>query len=564
METKEISDRYVASYDLEFGDILEIEGVEIPPFVYKIGKSSRNKRKQLEQFQLIYDDMRPSLSTGKPLTQEEAAREALAIDICKRFSILEEERPVIETMAYSDKIYKELGRDKVNKFNKEITMLNHSKAELVGVLKDVLLVGRGFLYTCGSILNTKDRIMSTFDGICHQTFRAAKTSLRTEESDSDDEVEYAIQRNKFGAPIYGPKSAQYLNCNNPMDRSLALQAVLNPFRKVCVWKKVVSFLGSLPVPLQRVDWKPVYTGCFNREEDSDGKWHAKIRLTDPYRNNYDQGYVTKKTSRSELCHEFYSTYEFDKVCAGDELRTKKIIKFRLCERTFNWTLLEFAKRLGLYRSEEIKEEGFDVNQNGYANVAWLIARWMKGAGTQKDSMTCYLDTTTLRELIDSEGRLIPEVPEPGVPRVAIPRPPRASMQDLYDRMGSMEIRQGAIERMSYRQSCHWDSMTSIINSTHLSSSSQMMMSSVEMTRRMNAGIAIIMKCEGCKLLSLFEVHGLKLNERSGDADLSKDISGPESPPELQMSHPAKAETRGVTSWISSQHNGVNNRESLHA
>ncbi|GKF13013.1 hypothetical protein Tco_0050939 [Tanacetum coccineum] len=31
-----------------------------------------------------------------------------------------------------------------------------------------------------------------------------------------------------------------------------------------------------------------------------------------------------------------------------------------------------------------------------------------------------------------------------------------------------------------------------------------------------------------------------------------------------MSHPAKAETRGITSWISSQYNGVNNRESLHA
>ncbi|GJZ86629.1 hypothetical protein Tco_0658239 [Tanacetum coccineum] len=42
----------------------------------------------------------------------------------------------------------------------------------------------------------------------------------------------------------------------------------------------------------------------------------------------------------------------------------------------------------------------------------------------------------------------------GVPRVGIPRPPRASMQDLYDRMGRMEIRQDAIERMEYRQSYH--------------------------------------------------------------------------------------------------------------
>ncbi|GKD85407.1 hypothetical protein Tco_1356561, partial [Tanacetum coccineum] len=28
--------------------------------------------------------------------------------------------------------------------------------------------------------------------------------------------------------------------------------------------------------------------------------------------------------------------------------------------------------------------------------------------------------------------------------------------DLYDKMGRMEIRQEAIERMEYRQSYHWD------------------------------------------------------------------------------------------------------------
>ncbi|GJU12529.1 hypothetical protein Tco_1134925 [Tanacetum coccineum] len=31
-----------------------------------------------------------------------------------------------------------------------------------------------------------------------------------------------------------------------------------------------------------------------------------------------------------------------------------------------------------------------------------------------------------------------------------------NIKDLYERMGSMEIRQGAIERMDYRQSYHWD------------------------------------------------------------------------------------------------------------
>ncbi|GKF69557.1 hypothetical protein Tco_0202614, partial [Tanacetum coccineum] len=84
----------------------------------------------------------------------------------------------------------------------------------------------------------------------------------------------------------------------------------------------------------------------------------------------------------------------------------------------------------------------------------------KGAGSQKDSQICCdLDRTTQRELIDSEDRLRPEIPVDDVPRVATQRAPRvqrASMQDLYERMGSMEIRQEVIERMEYRHSYHWD------------------------------------------------------------------------------------------------------------
>ncbi|GJU95980.1 retrotransposon ORF1 [Tanacetum coccineum] len=139
---------------------------------------------------------------------------------------------------------------------------------------------------------------------------------------------------------------------------------------------------------------------------------------------------------SELCHEFYLTYEFDEVCADDKLKTKKIIKFRLGGRAHSLTLLEFAHRLGLYHAEELDEEGFDVYfQEGLHSDDHFNAQ---------------------EKLIDSEGRLIPEYPRPDVPRVAISKSQRASMQDLYERMGSMEIRQGAIERMAYRQSYKWD------------------------------------------------------------------------------------------------------------
>ncbi|GKE03282.1 reverse transcriptase domain-containing protein [Tanacetum coccineum] len=203
----------------------------------------------------------------------------------------------------------------------------------------------------------------------------------------------------------------------------------------------------------------------------------------------------------ELYHEFYSTYEFNEVCADDELQSKKIIKFRLGGRAHSLTLLEFARRLGLYHASELDEEGFDVyfqgglrsdenfnapdywdristdgnlqlsrstattmcmfearHQNGYANVAWLIAKWMKrkGVGSQKNSwISCgqfitkiarkskvlidevvntlsapvycrNLDRTTLRELIDSEDRLIPDISVAGVPRA-----PRSYHWDIY-------------------------------------------------------------------------------------------------------------------------------------
>nr|GEV49220.1 hypothetical protein [Tanacetum cinerariifolium] len=279
--------------------------------------------------------------------------------------------------------------------------------------------------------------------------------LYTIESDSDDKEEYEIKRNKFGAPMYGPKPVPYLNCNDPAERSEIDEMLRIKLREA----------GSN---------KEIFTSV------------ARIRA-----------FNINEPIYSELCHRFYSTYEFDEVCADDELQTKKIIKFRLGRRAHSFTLLEFAQRLGLYHVDELDEEGFDVyfqrdlwllsmfdarHQNGYANVAWLIARWMKrkGAGTQRESQICCgqfitkismktvvltddvirsmstliycrdLDTTTLRELIDYEGRLIPEDPQPDVPRDGIPRPLRASLKDLYDRMGSMKIRQEAIERMEYR------------------------------------------------------------------------------------------------------------------
>ncbi|GJY38994.1 retrotransposon ORF1 [Tanacetum coccineum] len=458
-------------------------------------------------------------------------------------------------------IYESLGSDKVKPIINMITILEHSKAEPMGRLLDVLcqvgvttilasfllsdipvdrdvpiVVGRSFLHTGGAIMNTIKGTTSTFDGIVHQKFYVANVRNDHAESDSDDDEEYCLKRDDMGKPIYGL------------------------------------------IPLQNAKWIPNRSGNFAKE-NGDGKWHTKIRVMDPYENIFEQGYETKATDRklsehyklsdiillehmtmklvlldprepmtiksryntnlarlllkqiyspciidwnvlntlgcaeaieemleikvfemggqekiftfeawrrafdinepiyTELCHKFCSTYEFDEVVMDEELITKKLIKFRLGGHRHSLTLLEFARCLGLYHSVEIRKEGFgcifkeacEVMNNlildiiedywydkikrnelylmnmfeakhydGYASVAWLIAKWLKrkGVGSQKESMICYgqfvtrmakkmnlltdevldglsapiycwsLDATTLRELIDSNGRLI--------------------------------------------------------------------------------------------------------------------------------------------------------------
>ncbi|GJT20058.1 hypothetical protein Tco_0878764 [Tanacetum coccineum] len=484
----------------------------------------------------------------------------------------------INTMPY--RIYEQLGREDMKKVGVTTLIAKFLILDIPIDRDSSIVVGRGFLHTIGGIVNVPERLFSTFDGFCHQTFRAARSDfMKNAGSDSDDEEDYQIKRNKFGAPIYGPKPAPYLNCNDLDERSLAIQTITNPFQKISVWKKAVSFLGLLPVPLKQVNWKPDYKGSYTKEEEATRQWRTEIRLTDPLqehtimRPNHQETNVLDNTKQwkkycfhkfttnicygkdilnrmgcdgeiddmlriklrkaesgeeiftfvawirafnikepiyAEFCHEFYSTYEFDE-----------------------FDLVGVARRLGLYQAIELDEDGFNVYFEGglrsddhfNAQEYWLsISReenlnlsrshastikypilrvehkmityglcqrttgWMKrkGAGTQKESQICCrhfitklarktkvltddvirslsapiyyrdLDTTTLRELIDYEGRLIPEDPQSGVPRVGIPRPPRASMQDLYDRMSHIEIRQEAIERMEYMQTYHWD------------------------------------------------------------------------------------------------------------
>nr|GEY70761.1 hypothetical protein [Tanacetum cinerariifolium] len=114
-EEKIGNDRDLLLDDLDCGDILDIEGVDVSQFVCKMGKNSRNKRKQLENYKLTYSDMGPSI-----------------------YSLLEEERLVIEIMAYINKYKKILDRIYLDKMKLDGVNKEEEKA-IIKVKKEALI-----------------------------------------------------------------------------------------------------------------------------------------------------------------------------------------------------------------------------------------------------------------------------------------------------------------------------------------------------------------------------------------------------------------------------------------
>ncbi|GJY60590.1 hypothetical protein Tco_0461247 [Tanacetum coccineum] len=397
-KTGKSSDDWDQLLDFNFDDVPK-SGEELPSFVCKMGKSNRNKKRAMENLNLFYQDIGPSSSTRRHLTQEEAAKEELAIRISQRYALLEEERPVIETMAYNDKykkildefwkdkveldgktvkedeeaakrikgealkekddpgafifpirlegkvnenalagsdintmpyrIFETLRREDMKKVDRGITTIIHTQAKAMGKLSNVLcqvgvttiiakflildipidrdapiVVGRGFLHTMGSILNVSERIFSTFDGVTHDGQARSSRSKRPRQQETVEELLLPQVHYDF---------LLWEGCNRDAKSRV---------REAASEEEVFTSVA----------------------------WIRAFNINEPI--------------YAELCHEFYFTHEFDEMCVDDELQSKKIIKFRLGGRAHSLTLLEFARRLGLYQAVELEDYGFNVYFEG--------------------------------------------------------------------------------------------------------------------------------------------------------------------------------------------------------
>nr|GEX85550.1 hypothetical protein [Tanacetum cinerariifolium] len=255
----------------------------------------------------IYDTplLGTSSSAGGHLTQEEAAKEALAIRMSQKFALLKEERPIIKRMGYHDKYKKildEIWKDKVDLDGKIIK----EEEEAIERIK-------------GEALKEKDDI-GAFIPLKNINWKPDYKDSYTKE---EEEV-----TGKWQTEI---RQWEHIMMRLDHHDSNTLDN-MKPWRKHWFHKFTMNFCYG------KVVAEKLSLAGSDEEIFTSVAWIRAFNINEPI-------YM-------ELFHEFYSTYEFDEVCADDELQTKKFIKFRLGGRAHSLTLLEFARSDEHFNAQE--------------------------------------------------------------------------------------------------------------------------------------------------------------------------------------------------------------------
>nr|GEX51419.1 hypothetical protein [Tanacetum cinerariifolium] len=330
--------------------IINLKQYDVKPSVV-FGRSFLRLTKGIVDFrnERTYSDEGPSLTVKQPLTQEEMSCEAIEKDIYDRILILQEPRLIIETLKFSDQHKKLLDSVLLDKLKLDGEVKIDKEEATEEIIRGYKMISEK---NDPGVFVLPIRIEAKFD-----THALADTSsninvipyLRNKHEESDDdEEEYCVKRDKNGKPIYGLKFAKYLNCDDPMDRGLALQEALNPFRKIYTSGTNAFEAGSSFRPKRTRQHEIVEEAMLPRIYSSViVKWEVlnnmdcaeeieemlEIKL---YEMGGDEEIFTSKAWRrafdirepvyAELCHEFYATYEFDETVTDEDLMSSNEIQ----------------------------------------------------------------------------------------------------------------------------------------------------------------------------------------------------------------------------------------------
>nr|GEV82064.1 hypothetical protein [Tanacetum cinerariifolium] len=171
-----------------------------------------------------------------------------------------------------------------------------------------LLVGRGFLATANAVIDCRKAKIPIGEGITRSIFGVKGVDLGEEEAPywtklgksesykphpSSDEVGVQI-------PYYARKD--FLDCSLLGEWEIARDAKINSFKDVLVFRRMVEFLGAIPINLKSNMWEldELIKNLINWNKppkNKDRAWHAKIRLIDQDREEFTKTLQSIPTTR---------------------------------------------------------------------------------------------------------------------------------------------------------------------------------------------------------------------------------------------------------------------------
>ncbi|GKB86476.1 MAK10-like protein [Tanacetum coccineum] len=154
-----------------------------------------------------------------------------------------------------------------------------------------LLIGRGFLTTANAVIDYRMAKIALGEGITRSVFDVKGVDLGEEEAPYwtilGKKEFYKPQPSTDGIgakpPYYARKD--FIDCHLPREWEISRDAELNPFKDTLVFRRMVEFLGAIPINFKcnmwesedliekLIDWSKL-------PKNGDGAWHAKIILID--------------------------------------------------------------------------------------------------------------------------------------------------------------------------------------------------------------------------------------------------------------------------------------------
>ncbi|GKA40146.1 MAK10-like protein [Tanacetum coccineum] len=124
-----------------------------------------------------------------------------------------------------------------------------------------LLVGRGFLATANAVMDYRMAKIAIGEGITRSIFSVKGVDLGEEEAPYWTTLEkresYKPRPSSDGVGVQTPYYARkdFLDCHLPGEWEISRDAELNPFKDILVFRRMVEFLGAIPINFKCNMWE---------------------------------------------------------------------------------------------------------------------------------------------------------------------------------------------------------------------------------------------------------------------------------------------------------------------